>query len=160
MEKRCPTEDAEEAAFHSYCEQRGLLNWHIPNETFTTSWKQKMENKALGVMSGVSDHWVKIDVPYPDTFDRHPALLVIEFKRKFGNTPTDEQIKFIHEMEEIPNVTAVCCYGCDEAIKVLEELEWGKFTTFDACTKRMKKIEENRKKRRKNGKIQKNTLPY
>lgn len=160
MDKWCPTEDVEEAQFSSWCDHKGLTHWHVPQETYTTSWKQKAHNRDLGVKAGVSDHWVKIDVPFPPANDRHSVLLVIEFKRQFGNIPTDEQIKFIHEMEEIPNVTAVCCYGCDEAIKVVEELERGKFDTFDKCTARMLKIEENRKKRAKNRKNSKNDLPY
>lgn len=152
----CPTEDVEEASFSDWCKEQGYTHWHVPQETFTTSWKQKAHNKSLGVLSGVSDHWLVIPTPH------HPngSLVVIEFKRKFGNTPTDDQIEFLYAMEKVDNVTAVCCYGCDEAIKVVEELKVGVFKTFDMCWERTRKIEENRKKRAKKAKNQKNALPY
>lgn len=158
-QRYCPTEDEEEAEFSRWCREKGYTHWHVPQETYTTSWKQKAHNKSLGVMSGVSDHWVKVKVR-TNKLEAFWALLVIEMKRQFGNTPTDDQIKFIHEMEEIPGVTAVCCYGADEAKKVVEELENHKFDMFDFCTERMRKIEENRQKRAKNKEKIKNDLPY
>lgn len=159
MDKYCPTEDVEEARFSSWCDERKYLHWHVPQETYTTSWKQKAHNKSLGVKAGVSDHWVKIPTP------NRPwgVLVVIEFKRQFGNTPTDEQIAFLNSLDTIDNIAPVCCYGCDEAIKMVEELEDGVFTTYDACWERMKKIEENRKNRQKSPKKRKkseNDLPY
>lgn len=162
MNKYCPSETEEEITFSSWCEQKGYTHWHVPQETFTKSWKQKKKNEEMGVLSGVSDHWVKLPTPL------HPegSLIVIELKRQFGNTPTDEQIKFMLEMEKIDNVTAVCCYGGDEAIKLCEELRVGEYATFDMCWVRTNKLIENRQKRRKNPKkspksqISKSDLQY
>lgn len=159
MKDFIPTEDEEEIAFKEWCDSQGLLNFHVPQETYTKSWRQLAHNTALGVLKGVSDHWVKLPTPL------HPngSLIVIELKRRKGNTPTNEQINFMSEMEEIDNVTAVCCYGADEAIKVCEELRVGDYTTFDMCWERTKKIEKNRKnlpKTTKNIKKPENDLPY
>lgn len=155
----CPTETAEEITLSQYLDSRGFTHWHIPQETFTTSWKQKAKNKAMGVVSGPSDHWLILPTP------PHPngTLLAIELKRQFGNTPTDEQIKFMHNLEKVDNCGAVCCYGADEAIKVIEELERGEFETYDRCWERTLKIEENRKNKRKSPKKpqkSENDLPY
>lgn len=157
MNKYCPSETEEEIAFREWCDSKGYLNFHIPQETFTKSWQQKVKNKEMGVLAGVSDHWVKLPTP------KHPqgSLVVIELKRQFGNTPTDEQIKFMLSMEQIDNVTAVCCYGAQEAIKVCEELNVGKYETFDKCWERSNKIIKNRQNNAKKiKKSPKTDLPY
>lgn len=158
MRTPCPTETSEEIDFSNYCKARGLVHWHVPQETYTTSWAQKSKNKAMGVLEGVSDHWVRVPLKTGGY-----GLVVIELKRLWGNTPSDAQIKFIHQMDEINNVAPVCCYGAEEAIAVIEEIEKGDFTTYDKCWQRMTKIEENRRKRAKNKEKMaknKNVLPY
>lgn len=161
--KTCPIEDVEEELFNHWCTEQGLTHFHVPQETYTDSWKQKAHNKALGVLEGVSDHWVKLPTIY------HPkgSLLIIEFKRQFGNTPTDSQIKFMEDMNEIDNVAAVCCYGFEEARQVVLELIEGKFTKLDECQARTAKLKEKRLKRLKNQlkslekmSKSKNDLPY
>lgn len=155
----CPHETDEEIALSDYCKERGFTHWHVPQETYTDSWKQKAKNKAMGVLEGVSDHWIIL----PTTAFIKESLLVIELKRQFGNTPTNAQIKFLKAIGNVQNIGSVCCYGADEAIKVIEEVEKGDFTTFNKCNERMYKIEENRKKRRKISKKSpksKNDLPY
>lgn len=150
-----PLEDDEESALCGYCDLLGYVHWHVPQETYTTSWKQKAKAKKLGVHSGVSDHWVKVPTPTGH------QLFVIEMKRQKGNTPTDEQIKFIREMNEIENVKACCAYGSAEAISVLEEAKSGVYNTYQKLTERMEKIAENREKKAKNSKKpQKTVLPY
>lgn len=163
MDRYCPTEDAEETAFSDWCERQGLTHWHVPQETYTTSWKQKAHNKSLGVLEGVSDHWVKL----PTTYCPNGSLLVIEFKRQFGNTPTNAQIRFLDEMNTIDNVAATCCYGADEAIRMVEEIMKGVWETFDKCQERVKKLKEKRLKKPKNRPEEpkkvsksKNDLPY
>lgn len=161
--KTCPIEDVEEELFSHWCDEQGLTHFHVPQETYTTSWKQKAHNKALGVLEGVSDHWVKIPTP------NHPrgSLLIIEFKRQFGNTPTNAQIKFMENMNEINNVAAVCCYGFEEAKQVVTELRMGHFEMFDKCWERTKKIKAKRleklekmKKTVEKLSKSKNDLPY
>lgn len=164
--KTCPIEDVEEELFNHWCEEQGFTHFHVPQETYTNSWKQKAHNKALGVLEGVSDHFVVIPTPL------HPngSLVVIEFKRKFGNTPSDAQIDFLTKLYAVDNIGPVCCYGCDEAIEVVEGLMKGDFGPFDKCWERTNKLIEKRKKRakkpekaRKSAEIEenpKNDLPY
>lgn len=157
--KYCPTETEEEITFSNWCDAHGYTHWHVPQETFTKSWQQKAKNKAMGVLPGVSDHWVVLPTPRkPDG-----SLVVIELKRQFGNTPTDEQIRFLRTMEKVDNVTAVCCYGANEAITLCEQLQNGVFTTFDECWERTNNLAEKRaKKTKKTEKSLKteNDLPY
>lgn len=152
---RVPTEDAEEEAFCQYCDLLGLVHWHVPNETYTTSWKQKMKNRKLGVESGVSDHWVRIRISDEE------LLFVFEMKRIKGNTPSDKQITFIRNMNLMNDVYACCCYGAAEAITVLEEAKEGRYSTYKKLLERMEKIAKNREKKRKNEKIkEKNVCPF
>lgn len=154
----CPLEDDEEAALTDYCELMHYTHWHVPNETYTTSWKQKMKNKRLGVNSGVSDHWVRVSV------EGYPAvewLFIFEMKRKKGNLPTDKQIAFIRNMNKMENVHACCTYGADEAIRVLEDAKKFEFGFYRTLIDRMDKLAENREKKAKNRKIkEKNDSPF
>lgn len=156
MKRYCPTEDEEEAAFTQYCERRGLTHWHVPQETYTTSWKQKRHAKELGVRAGVSDHWVVIPTP----LQPNGSLVVIEFKRQFGNTPSDDQIAFLESLYSVSNIAPACCYGRDEAVRMIEELEVGDFTIYDFCWERLQKIKKNREKRAKKKEKQKNECPF
>lgn len=155
--RTCPTETEEEIALSDYCNLMKLRHFHVPQETYTTSWKQKAKNKAQGVSSGVSDHWIVVPTK------SGKKLVVIELKRQFGNTPSDEQISFINDINEINNVEATVCYGADEAINVIQGIVKGDYGSYNDCQKRMKKIEENRKNRakiKKSVKNEKNVLPY
>lgn len=164
MTLTCPDETSEEEALSDYCEEHGWTHWHVPQETFTKSWAQKLKNKRQGVRAGVSDHWVVLPTC------KNYLLVVIELKRKRGNTPTDEQIEFLEDLDKVTNVVTVCCYGADEAIDVLEELRRYDTTMLDLCNDRMMRIKSRRQKRRnkpktpkkpKNtGKSEKNDLPY
>lgn len=151
----CPSEEDEESTLSDYCELHHYNHWHCPNETYTTSWKQKSKNKRLGVKSGVSDHWVRVSTPMQE------RLFVFEMKKKHGNTPTDEQIAFIRDMNKVDNVFACCAYGADEAIAVIEEILLNNYDTYYKLLDRMEKIAEKRKNLAKKRKIkEKNTLPY
>lgn len=155
MKNNVPAEEDEEAALADYCELKGYNHWHVPNETYTTSWRQKQKNRRLGVKSGVSDHWVRAKL------DKTECLFVFEMKRKEGNTPTDEQIEFLLNMTGVEDIYACCCYGADEAIRVLEEAVKGDIRTYLSLTERMLALEEKRKKSRKNKeKLKKTELPY
>lgn len=146
--KSCPIEYEEEVSFCEYCDRRGFTHWHVPQETYTDSWKQKAKNKAQGVLEGVSDHWVILP-----TEKWGVILLVIEFKRQFGNTPTPAQIDFIHKIDQVDNVLPFCAYGCQEAVDVIEELEQGiDQQTLRVCEQRLEKIHESRQKRQKTAK--------
>lgn len=161
MRQPCPTETEEEVTLSNYCDAQHWVHWHVPQETYTTSWKQKAKNKAQGVLEGVSDHWVILP-----TCKGH-LLVVIELKRQWGNTPTDAQIKFLNDIDAVTNVVPVCCYGADEAIQVLKELREYKTSALDKCLERTEKLRKKRenpsKKPRKLVKTSqnaKNILPY
>lgn len=161
----CPDETTEEELLCDYCDLHGWQHWHVPQETFTTSWKQKMKNKRQGVKAGVSDHWIVL----PTNRGKH-LLVAIELKRKRGNTPTNEQIEFLESLDRVDNVVPVCCYGADEAIEMLEELRKYQTTLLDLYNDRMMKLKSKRKIRenpQKSDKTPKNTpksakndLPY
>lgn len=160
--RTCPIEDVEEEMLSDYCKLLGLNHWHVPNETYTPSFAQKRKNEALGVQSGVSDHWIRIKNGTGE------KLIVIEMKRQFGNTPTDKQIAFIEDMNKLDDVYACCCYGGEEAIKVLDEMRQDVYNTYYDCLMRMQKLKEKRQKttekpknvQKKNKKVEKNDLPY
>lgn len=147
----CPDETSEEEALSDYCDMNGWTHWHVPQETFTKSWSQKRKNKRQGVRAGVSDHWVVLP-----TCKGH-LLVAIELKRQHGNTPTDEQIEFLEDVDKVTNVVTVCCYGAGEAIDVLEELKKYETTTLDLCNDRMNRIKLRRQIRKKRKKQKKNT---
>lgn len=115
----------------------------------------------MGVRSGVSDHWVIL--PSAKGY----LLVVIELKREYGNTPTDDQITFLRQIDQVTNVVPVCCYGADEAIEVLEGLMFMNYKPLDRCWERTNKLAENRaknaekpKKTRKTSETEKNDCPF
>lgn len=168
----CPTETEEEEALNYYCEAHGYQHWHVPQETFTKSWKQKAKNKAQGVKPGVSDHWVVV----PNTAFG-TILFVFELKKQFGNTPSDDQLLFVKGLDRVVNVAPTVCYGADEAITIIEESLVGKLDMFDKCNERVDKLIASREieidydkfviksrkikqKRTKSNENDKNDLPY
>lgn len=98
----------------------------------------------------MSDHWVVLPTC------KNYLLVAIELKRQRGNTPTDEQIRFLEDLDKVTNVVAVCCYGAQEAIDVLEELRKYNTTTLDLCNDRMIRIKLGRERRKNNPKKSKN----
>ena len=85
--KDIPSEDDEEGAFTDWLELQGYTHWHVPQETYTTSWAVKNKAKKLGVRRGVPDHWAI--VPTSNTF----RLVAIEMKRAKGGTISDDQFE-------------------------------------------------------------------
>lgn len=161
MKLPCPDETSEEATLCEYCDARHWVHWHVPQETFTKSWSQKRKNALQGVKPGVSDHWIIL--PSATGY----LLVVIELKRQHGNTPTNEQISFLHAIDAVTNVVPVCCYGAAEAIEVLEGLMFMNYEPLDRCNERMEKLWEKRqktaqkpKKTPKTAKNTENDLPY
>ena len=90
-----------------------LLFSHIPNETYTTSWKQKSKNKASGVRRGVPDYIIVMATG---------TLCLIELKRVKGGRATPEQLEWIDAFNTCGNsVHAKVCCGANEAIKFVEK---------------------------------------
>lgn len=147
------SEDDEEAAFTDWLDLQGYTHWHVPQETYTSSWKVKARSKKLGVRKGVPDHWVI--VPTGGT----RFLVAIEMKREFGGTISDDQFEKIHELNKCRGVTALVAEGCGEAIKIIELVKKNRWEVIDEMKKKFEKKREKRlklrEKREKREKIEK-----
>jgi hypothetical protein len=108
-----PTEYAEQVAFVQWLRLKCIPHWRTPNETYTTSYKQKATNKALGVSAGVPDLFVVL--PYS-------CIIGIEMKRRSKSVTSEAQKQWIETLNTVPNVQAYVCKGADEAIAVVERL--------------------------------------
>ena len=136
--KDIPSEDEEEGAFTDWLELQGYTHWHVPQETYTDSWKVKNKARKLGVRRGVPDHWVI--VPTGGT----RFLVAIEMKRVKGGTISDDQFEKIHELNKCQGVTALVAEGCSEAIEIIELVKKNRWEVIDELKK---KFEEKRQKR-------------
>ena len=104
-----PTEADEQIALVHYCRLKGYRFFRVPNETYTTSWKQKARNHALGVVRGVPDLFVLA----------RGRLVAIELKRVRGGTVSPEQREWIEALNAA-GVEAHAARGAEEAIKFIE----------------------------------------
>jgi hypothetical protein len=115
MKNLTPSEYEECKVFVQYLKlkqasKRVLLYSHIPNETYTTSWNQKIKNKQMGVVPGIPDYLV---------ITRN-KIIFVEMKRVKGNKSTPAQDVWINTLNSL-GTPAKVCYGADEAIKFVEE---------------------------------------
>ncbi len=126
------TEYQEQVALVEYLEIKGLKFSKLAQETFTRSWQVKMKNKMSGVRPGVPDMMIVIPERNAKEFmgiKMSPGaavipsrLLFIEMKRSKGGTVSEEQKKWLTELNKCLGVVAVVCKGFDEAKKVIENL--------------------------------------
>ena len=125
-----PEEYDEQVAFVQWLNIKGYPCFHVPNSTYTKSFKQKIKNKKLGVSSGVPDLFVAVPFPPPhliiahkdrDDEVRNKTLVAIEMKRKKGGVTSENQKKWIKTLNEA-GVQAVVCKGCDAAIEFIESI--------------------------------------
>lgn len=106
-----PLEDEEQITFVEYLEAKNLKFTAIPNSTWTSSWKQKIKNKLLGLRPGLPD----LVVALPG------CLLFVEMKRLKGSKTSQEQKNWIAILNSIcPHVEAVICKGALAAIQEVE----------------------------------------
>jgi hypothetical protein len=108
-----PTEEQEQIVLVQYLELKGHTFTAIPNSTFTRSWSQKLKNKRMGVRAGLPDLFIVLKNNIP---------LFIELKRKKTGKVSPEQKKWLETLADA-NIRAFVCYGADEAIAVISELE-------------------------------------
>lgn len=106
-----PTEDEEQIAVVEYCDRKGYPRFRIPNETYTTSWRQKAKNKALGVSVGVPDLGVIVN----------NRLIFIEMKRIRGSKTATEQLEWVAVLNRA-NVPSRVCKGFAEAKAFIDEV--------------------------------------
>jgi len=109
-----PTEDDECMLLAPYLEllqNQGkiVLYTHIPNETYTTSMKQKTRNKKMGVTRGFPDYIILTK----------SKGIAIEMKRSKGGHLSVEQAQWIEGLKAVGMIGAVC-WGFDEAREFIE----------------------------------------
>jgi len=100
----------EQVEFTLYLEQlkkKGVIKVFsaVPNNTWTTSWKQKTKQKAEGVRSGVPDMIIVT----------HTDVIFVEMKRKNGGIVSESQKEWIEALELTGKVKVKVAHGCDEA---------------------------------------------
>lgn len=113
------SEYQEQVSVVEYLEAKGLIYSAIPNSTWTSSMKQKVMNKRMGLRPGLPDMVVAL----PGT-----GLLFIEMKRRKGGVVSRHQKQWIETLNTIPGVEAKVCLGSDEAIAFVRQyLPAGKY---------------------------------
>ena len=105
-----PLEDEEQEIVVQFLQLKGIPHFRVPNETYTTSMKQKAKNKALGVVSGVPDLFV--------LFEGH-GLIAIEMKRIKGSVVSDAQQQWFERLNK-SGIPAYICHGSAQAISIIE----------------------------------------
>lgn len=82
---------------------------HIPQETFTKSWKTKRKNKQEGVHSGVPDYIIVIP----------SNIFFIEMKRVKGSVTSQAQKDWIEALNTA-GVPAFVAKGFDQAKSIID----------------------------------------
>lgn len=125
-----PKEDVEQKALIKYLRKEGYFVYAATNENNTYKQNRKyamiaeIKAEANGKLKGVADI----------TLFTKDKIIFIELKRqrpilKNGNIgtpknkPTKEQIDFICKVNEFDYCYGFFAYGCNDAIKILKELE-------------------------------------
>jgi len=116
--KIVPLESEECATFVDWLEWQKrigniLLFTHVPNETFTRSWKTKLTNKKLGVRKGFPDYAI-VTAAY--------HFVAVEMKRLSGSTTAAEQKAWVAGIDGCGRSShAKVCRGAAEAIEFVKE---------------------------------------
>lgn len=107
-----PTEQAECEQLALWLKSKKYKFTHVPNETFTKSWSQKLKNKRAGVSKGFPDYVILV----------RDCCVFIEMKKQKGGTVSKEQKEWIEALGK--NHFAKVCKGFEEAkAYVLQVLE-------------------------------------
>lgn len=108
--KTIPTEDEEQIALFDWLNAKHIPAFHVNNEMYTKSWKQKLRARRMGVKSGV-----------PDVFVVLPNKVVaIELKRTKGGVVSDSQKYWIKTLNDA-GLKSIVARGADEAIRFIED---------------------------------------
>lgn len=109
-------EDAESFKFAGYLlklQRKGLISvyTHVPNETYTTSWNQKRNNRLKGVRAGVPDYIVVIK----------GLVVFLEMKRIKGGVVSPEQKEWLAAVDNKITVSTVT-NGYEEAKRYIDNI--------------------------------------
>nr|DAQ65731.1 MAG TPA: Nuclease [Caudoviricetes sp.] len=118
-----PEEYDEQVAFVQWLNIKGYPCFHVPNSTYTKSFKQKIKNKKLGVSSGVPDVAVILRGNSGGSPKRTKFLMFIEMKRVSGGSVSESQKQWLSILDDCNNVFAVVAYGAENAIYLVEHYE-------------------------------------
>ena len=105
-------EEQEQALLVQWLELKGLVFSAIPNSTYTTSYKVKARNTAMGLRKGLPDILVIVG----------SKLVFIELKRTEGGVISSYQRKWITDLHECNGVIAGVCYGYEEAKQFIQNI--------------------------------------
>lgn len=114
-----PYESEEQGAVLEYCDIWHMPYFHVNNEMWTTSWKQKQTAKAMGTKSGVPDLFIFVPIGRYENDMPAYQLVTIEMKRKKGSSTSAEQIEWGKTIEQA-NIPHAICKGANEAIGFLK----------------------------------------
>ena len=129
-----PTEQQEQEAFVAWCRLQGYKLHHSPNEVGGNSNQMKLraiKMKKMGTSKGFPDLLVFVpiygrDLDEPDAYQP----MAIEMKRKKGSSISVEQRAW-GEILKKAGVPFRICYGCDDAIKFVEQVIKGEYEFDD-----------------------------
>lgn len=118
-----PLEIEEQEAVLEFCDIWHMPYFHVNNEMWTTSWKQKATAKRNGTKKGVPDLFVFI--PRPTTRESNLPqyqMITIEMKRRQGSATSAEQLEWgrTFTQSDIPHRV---CKGATEAIEFIKEIK-------------------------------------
>jgi len=116
-----PSEFSEQCNFVDWLELQNLKFTSIPNSTWTTSIKQKVNNKKSGLRAGLPD--LLIIIPKEKSKIPRAGLLFVEMKKvgTYKSALKQHQLDWIDSLNEIDNVEAKICYGYDDAVEFVLE---------------------------------------
>ena len=118
-------EALEQANLVLWLEKNNYTYTAIPNSTYTKSFKQKMMNTLTGVKPWLCDMLIVL---------KNWWLLFIELKRlkkvlkswklsTSNSSISENQQEWIDALNNINNIQAEICYGCDESIEIIKRIE-------------------------------------
>ena len=115
-----PLEDEEQVAVLEYCDIYKMPYFHVNNELWTSSWKQKARAKKLGTQSGVPDLFIFIPMGN-NVVTGEPAykMVAVEMKRRRGSTTSESQKNWGRILTQAAVPHAVC-KGATEAIEFIK----------------------------------------
>ena len=123
-----PTENQEAERLSNWLRNNKYKFTHIANESGLppkVAMLAAKRKKRMGLSPWFPDYCIIL---------RRGSLLFIELKRqravlkngKLWASPSktsNEQIEWIDELNQIPNIQAEVCYGCDESIETIKRIE-------------------------------------
>ena len=119
LELKEPLEDDEQMQVVQFLELNHLKFTAVPNSTYTTSWKQKNHNTAMGLRAGFPD--LIILIPPNVSLDGLGHFLPLEMKRRKTFKVSEDQKSWISALNGlgIKEIDSVIAHGADEAIEYI-----------------------------------------